>query len=159
MISEGSDERGRARQLTAGVRDALREVGLQLTLLNHQVSARLEIRDVDLDCLNLISRSGPLTPGALARTAGLPPATVTGVLDRLEKGGWIVRERDPEDRRAVRVQARAERGPEVLAQFRGMNSAMDGVCAGYSPAELEVIADFLRRTAAAGGDEVAKLSR
>jgi hypothetical protein len=32
----------------------------------------------------------------------------------------------------------------------GMNSAMDELCADYSPAELELLADFLRKVAAAG---------
>jgi DNA-binding MarR family transcriptional regulator len=57
-----------------------------------------------LECLDLIDRYGPLSPSALARRAGLHPATMTGVLDRLERDGWIVRERDPADRRGVLVQ-------------------------------------------------------
>ncbi|GAA0471828.1 MarR family transcriptional regulator [Paractinoplanes deccanensis] len=158
-MSEGTTDRRRARRLATGVKDALREAGLQLTLLNHQVSARLELRDVDLDCLNLIGRDGPLTPGALAKAAGLPPATVTGVLDRLENAGWIARERDVTDRRAVLVRALPDRAGEVLAQFRGMNFAMDDICAGYTPEQLEVIADFLRRTAAASVQEAAKIGR
>jgi DNA-binding MarR family transcriptional regulator len=138
------------RRLTNGVREALREVGLQLALLNHQVGGRLELRDVDLDCLNLISRHGPLGPGALARRAGVHPATMTGILDRLERAGWVVRERDPDDRRGVRVRALPDRSAELLGLFAGMNGAMDTVCAGYTPEQLETITDFLRRTAAAG---------
>jgi len=38
---------------------------------------------------------------AIAEHHGLPPSTMTGVLDRLESGGWITRELDPEDRRAT----------------------------------------------------------
>ncbi|MEV4351670.1 MarR family transcriptional regulator [Actinoplanes sp. NPDC049596] len=140
------------------MRNALRELGLQLALLNHQVSARLDMRDVDLDCLHLIVRNGPFSPGALAKAAGLPPATVTGVLDRLERGGWIVRERDTADRRAVMVRIVPERGADVLAQFRGMITAVDDICGSYSAEQLEVIADFLRRTATAGGEEAAKLT-
>jgi DNA-binding MarR family transcriptional regulator len=159
MSSVESADRRSGRRLAGGVRHALRELGLQLTLLNHQVSARLELRDVDLDCLHLIVRNGPFSPGALAKAAGLPPATVTGVLDRLEKGGWIVRERDAADRRAILVRIVPERGADVLAQFRGMITAVEDICASYRPEELEVIADFLRRTAAAGSDEAARLSR
>src|SRR5690349_19180548 len=99
------DSSRRRRRLTAGVKESLRELTNQLSLLNHQVGARLELRDVDLDCLDLIARYGPLSPSALARRAGLHPATLTGILDRLQRGGWVVRERDPEatDRRAVSV--------------------------------------------------------
>jgi len=103
-----SEDRGAARhrrRLTTAIKESLRELSIQLSLLNHHVSGRLELNDVDLDCLDLISRHGPLSPSALARRAGLHPATITGILDRLERGGWVARDRDQADRRAVRVRA------------------------------------------------------
>jgi DNA-binding MarR family transcriptional regulator len=122
----------------------------QLSLLNHQVRGHLELKGTDLECLDLISRDGPLSPSALARRAGLHPATLTGILDRLERGGWIVRERDPDDRRGVLIRAERARGAEVLRLYSGMNSAMDQILAEYDEAELELLAGFLRRTAEAG---------
>ena len=98
------------------------ELRVQLALLNHQVGPHLEIHDVDLDCLDIISRHGPLSPSALAPPASLHPATMTGILDRLEKGGWIIRERDPEDRRAVAVRALPDRGAELFGLFAGMKA-------------------------------------
>jgi len=146
-----------ARRLANGVKTGLRDVGLQLALLNHQVGSRLKLRDVDVDCINLLSRHGAMSPGALARKAGLHPATMTGVLDRLEKGGWVARDRDPADRRAVVIRALRDRGAELLGLYQGMNAAMDGICAGYTPEQLEVIGDFLRRTAEAGDAAAAEL--
>ena len=87
----------------------MRELSVRLSLVNLQVSGRLEMRHIDLDCLDLIGRHGPLSPTALARLAGVHAATVTGILDRLEKAGWIARDRDPSDRRAVVVRVRRER--------------------------------------------------
>ena len=141
----------RRRRLTLGIRDSLRELGRQLSLLNHRVGARLELRDVDLECLDVIARHGPLSPSALARRTGLHPATMTGILDRLERGGWITRDRDPDaaDRRAVTVRNRRERNAEVLRLYSGMNTSLDQILAGYAEAELEVLADFLRRTTTA----------
>jgi DNA-binding MarR family transcriptional regulator len=142
----------RRRRLTTEVRESLRELGNQLSLLNHRVGARLDLRDVDLDCLDLVARYGPLSPSALARRAGLHPATTTGVLDRLERGGWVVRERDPDggDRRVVVVRLLRERAGEVFRQYAGMNAALDEICAGYGEAELELLARFLRQTTEAG---------
>jgi DNA-binding MarR family transcriptional regulator len=74
---------------------------------------------------------------------------MTGVLDRLERGGWVARERDPSDRRAVVVRALRSRNAEMMRLYSGMNTSMDDLCAGYGETELEVLADFLRRTAAA----------
>ncbi|MFF5290429.1 MarR family transcriptional regulator [Paractinoplanes globisporus] len=146
------------RRLAIQIKEAMRDASLQLALLNHQVGARLKLRDVDFDCLNLVSQHGSLGPGALAKLAGLHPATMTGVLDRLEKAGWVARERDPDDRRAVLVRAAKERGREVLDLFDDMNGKMDEICTDYTADELALIAGFLRRTAAAGREATATLT-
>ena len=156
--AEDREARRRRRRLNRAIKESLRALSFQLSLLNHHVGARLDLKDVDLDCLDLIARHGPLSPSALARRAGLHPATMTGILDRLERGGWVVRERDPSDRRAVVVRALRERNAELMRLYSGMNASMDEICAGYGDTELELLADFLRRTANAGGratDELA----
>jgi DNA-binding MarR family transcriptional regulator len=148
----------RRQQLTAEIRAALRELGIQLALLNHHVSARLKLNDVDLDCLNLVDSHGPLSPSALARRSGLHPATITGILDRLEGGGWVTRDRDPSDRRAVLVRALPDRNADLMRLYSGMNVSMNKLLARYNDTELELLADFLRRTTNAGqnaADEIA----
>jgi len=140
----------RRRRLVTAIRDSLRELNSQLSVLNHHVGARLELRDVDLGCLELLARHGPLSPGALARHAGLHPATMTGIVDRLERAGWVARERDPADRRAVLVRPLRERGAELFRLYGGMNRSLDEICAGYTDEELMLLADFLSRTTTAG---------
>jgi DNA-binding MarR family transcriptional regulator len=148
--TSATDDARRRRALVVAIKQSLRELINQLSLLNHQVSAHLELKDADLDCLDLINRDGPLTPSALARRAGLHPATMTGVLDRLEKGGWIARDRDSADRRAVVIRALRDRGGEMMQLYSGMNRQINQICEGYGAPELEVLSDFLRRTTAAG---------
>jgi DNA-binding MarR family transcriptional regulator len=155
---ESAAARRQRRRVATAIKEALRELSVQLSLLNHQVGSRVELNDVDFGCLDLINRHGPLGAKALARRAGLHPATVTGILDRLERGGWIVRERDAVDRRAVVIRALRERNAEVFGHYAGMNAAMDDLLAGYSEAELEVIAGFLRRTTDAGQSATGELA-
>lgn len=131
------------------IRDALRDLTVQIALLNHQVGAHLDLRDADLECLDLISRYGPLGPTALAKRAGLHPATLTGVLDRLERGGWVIRTPNPSDRRAILVQVVKEKETEVVSMYAGINSTIDRVCSDYEDADLVMIADFVLRTARA----------
>ena len=152
------DAARRRRRLTTAIKESLRDLRGQLSLLNHHVGARVELKDVDLDCLELINRHGPLSPSALARRAGLHPATMTGILDRLERGGWVARDRDATDRRAVVVRTRRERGAELFRLYSGMNTSVDRICAGYTDAELELLADFLRRTTDAGRDATDELA-
>jgi DNA-binding MarR family transcriptional regulator len=159
-IHEPDPERAR-RRLTRALKEALRDLGGELSRLNQSVGGRLDLKGTDLECLDLITRHGPISPSALARRTGLHPATMTGVLDRLERDGWIVRERDPADRRGLLIRAQQGRGAEVLRLYlvdSGMNAALDQICAQYSGAELELLAGFLRRTAEAGRTAAEKLA-
>jgi DNA-binding MarR family transcriptional regulator len=163
MDSVRSEDTGSARhrrRQTTAIKDSMRELNNQLAMLNRRVSAQIDLRDTDLDCLELVARHGPLSPSALARRSGLHPATMTGVLDRLERGGWVTRERDPDaaDRRAVTIRIRRDRAPEIFRLYAGMNHLMDQILAGYSDSELELLADFLRRTASAGRDATEQLA-
>jgi DNA-binding MarR family transcriptional regulator len=151
----------RRRRLNRAVKESLRDLGAQLSLLNHSVGGRLDLKPTDLECLDLITRYGPLSPSSLARRAGLHPATMTGILDRLERGGWIGRDRDPSDRRGVVLRAARGRGADVLRLYlvdSGMNTAMDQICADYEDEDLELLIGFLRRTADAGRTAAEKLT-
>jgi DNA-binding MarR family transcriptional regulator len=141
----------------AGVKESLRLARNQLSVFSRQVGTRLELKDADLDCLDLIDRAGPLSPTALARLTGVHPATLTGILDRLERGGWIARERAENDRRAVQIRSLRDRQGELYGMLAGMNRSIEEICAGYSDAELAVVADFLRRTTEAGETAVRDL--
>ena len=159
-VSAAVDADRARRRLITTIKESLRAMSTQLSLLNHQVGARVELKDVDLNCLDLLARHGPLSPTALAKRAGLHPATMTGILDRLQRGGWVVRDRDPgaSDRRAVAVRPLRERGADLYRLYSGMNASLDEICAGYDDTELELLAGFLRRTTDAGQSAAADLA-
>ena len=156
---ERAEEIRRRQRSSAQVRESLRELRIQLSLLNYRIGSRLDLKDVDLDCLDILDVYGPLSPSALARRAGLHPATMTGVLDRLERGGWIARERDASDRRAVVVRILSDRYAELMRFYSPMNRSMNKILAKYSDSELEAIADFMRRTVDAGRSATDELTR
>ncbi|MGA2379041.1 MAG: MarR family transcriptional regulator [Spirochaetia bacterium] len=58
---------------------------------------------------------------ALAEELGVPPSTLTGMLDRLVDGGWLERDRDPDDRRAV-VMKGTEKLGELVRSLRHASS-------------------------------------
>ncbi len=156
---ERADEIRRRQRSTAQIRESLRELRIQLSLLNYRVGSQMDLKDVDLDCLDILDVYGPLSPSALARRAGLHPATMTGVLDRLERGGWIARERDAADRRAVVIKILRDRHAELMRSYSGMNRSMNKLLAKYSDGELEAIADFMRRAVDAGRGATEELTR
>jgi DNA-binding MarR family transcriptional regulator len=153
------DEGRRRRGLMNEVRVSVRALHNTLALLNHYVGVHVELKDVEVYCLDLLDQEGPLSPGTLAKRMGLHPATMTGILDRMERAGWVSRDRDSADRRAVVVSARRERDAEMLRLYAGMNGSLAEILAGYREEELEVLVDFLSRAAEAGKEAVDELSR
>ena len=65
---ERAEEIRRRQRATTEIRDSLRELRIQLALLNYRVGSQLELKDVDLDCLDILDapvRSPrPRSPGA-----------------------------------------------------------------------------------------------
>jgi DNA-binding MarR family transcriptional regulator len=142
-------KRARRRRIAAA-KQSLRELRIELAVLNHRVGSTIEIKEIDFDCLDVITRHGPISPTALARRVGVHLATMTGILARLESGGWIVRDRVETDRRAVLVRGVAEKQRDIIRLYEGMNSALDEILDGYSDDQIDFLVDFLRRCTHAG---------
>jgi DNA-binding MarR family transcriptional regulator len=136
---------------------AIREALVSLSTFNQCVGRPLGLNPVEFQCLDVVSRHERITPGRLADLCGLHPATVTGVLDRLEADGWVERERDAGDRRRVFVRARRERAPELGHRLGGMRRALREISEGYTDEELALILDFLNKAADAGEVQAAVL--
>lgn len=60
--------------------------------------------------------AGPRTPAELAEAAGVTRATMTGLIDTLERDGYVVREPDTSDRRMLSVRLTAK-GEQFLQEF------------------------------------------
>lgn len=133
------------------IQEALRDLAAEMGKLNHAVSLHVALRSGDLEVLDTVARFGPSSPTWLADSLSIHPATLTGVLDRLEEGGWIERRPDPADRRRVLIHALRDRGGELRRLYAPMANAVAELCASYSPAELAIILDFLHRARHAGG--------
>jgi len=125
---------------------ALRRAGSIMQLLGQVSADRIGINATDLNCLNLVALTGPMTAGELARATGLTTASITGVLDRLEEGGFVRRERDPHDRRRVIVNLGSGPGlREIGPTFGPLVKAWRATAADYSDDELQLLLEFQRR--------------
>lgn len=81
----------------------LRRIMRAMDVYSRQLSGSHGLTGPQLLCLREIAEQGSLTTGALALAIALSPATLTGILDRLEVRGLVSRERRPEDKRRVLV--------------------------------------------------------
>jgi DNA-binding MarR family transcriptional regulator len=135
-----SDER---RLLAIAFAVAVRQTGSLTNLMGQAAADRIGINATDLNCLNILSFSGSLTAGELARATGLTTASITGVVDRLEEAGFVSRERDPADRRRVVVTIVIEKAiREVASVFAPMVADWQELAGRYSDDELRLIVEF-----------------
>ncbi|MFE6308172.1 MarR family winged helix-turn-helix transcriptional regulator [Nocardiopsis sp. NPDC057823] len=131
------------------VEEAGRVLSAAAVMFHTAVGERLGIGPSDWKMMDLLERHGPCTAGELVRHSGLAPASVTGVLDRLQRRGMITRGRDESDRRRVVVTLTgvpAERAAEV---FGPLMRELGEVHADYDADQLALIAGYLTRAAAA----------
>src|SRR6476659_7508269 len=91
------------KALSAEFIEACRRMSTTTLLFHGAVADKLGLNPSDHKCADLVREHGPLTAGRLAELTGLTTGAITGVIDRLERRGWVKRERDPNDRRKVIV--------------------------------------------------------
>lgn len=82
---------------------SLRRIIRAVDLYSRRLIAQSGLSGPQLTCLRQLARRGPLQGNHLAEAVHLSPATVSGILDRLEQRGLIVRERQSDDRRRVLI--------------------------------------------------------
>lgn len=125
-----------------------RRLSTAVVLFHEAVGARLGLSAADQRAMALIEREAPVTAGRLAELTGLTPGAVTGLLDRLERAGYVRRSQDPGDRRRVLVSPAPERRPEVGDAFAELGRDMAAFMADYDERELALIVDYVQNTIA-----------
>jgi len=129
------------------LRNTLRQLRIELSIGTRRAAAATGLNDSDLDVLDVLARYGALSPTALAQRLGIHPATMTGVLTRLEKAGWVVRRRDVTDRRSVQVEPSGfDRMTEL---YSDANERLAQIAARLTPEAGEVILEYLHQVCAA----------
>jgi DNA-binding MarR family transcriptional regulator len=152
-----SRNRSHRSTLLAAVLREVRRMTAQSVLISEAVSERFGISSSDLECLDLALLSGGATAGEFAKATGLTTGAITGVIDRLERAGYVRRERDPTDRRKVIVRARPAMTRRIAPLYDSLQREMTALWGAYSDAELALILDFLARSCDLAVQEIAKL--
>ena len=124
---------GRRAQLAALIRQYQRDIDA----FDQAVADRVGLSRTDLRCLDLVLEltvaGTAVTPRRLAEAAGLTPSTITSVLDRLERAGYLRRIREQGDRRQVRLQ--------LTATFAEVAEEIFGPVAAEGEAQLRQLSD------------------
>ena len=140
----------------------LQEFSLEANRYVDAAGARNDMHRTDLNALSVImehtAKNQVVTPGVLRRELHLSSPATTALIDRLDRSGHVVRERQGTDRRQVQLRMTAKAFEDGGAMFLPLARHMGAVMEGFTPEELEVATRFLTAMIAAtvrAGEEAA----
>jgi DNA-binding MarR family transcriptional regulator len=116
-------------------------------MYNTTIAEVLGLNLTDLRCFEMIARSTerPITAKRLAEFTGLTTAAITGVVDRLEAGGFVRRTPHPSDRRQIALEPVEAAVQRITELYQPLQRGMNAFVGEYSDEELALIADYLER--------------
>lgn len=132
-------------ELLQALENQSRELSTRTVIFHHFIGERLGLNPTDHKCLDIIIRAeNPMTATQLAEETGLSTGTITGVMDRLEKAGYVKRKRDPNDRRLIFIKPLLDKAMMKLGPiFEPMRQATTNLYSKYTDEELTTILDFI----------------
>jgi DNA-binding MarR family transcriptional regulator len=113
VAARSSKKPNERSELVAQLDQAGRAMSTVAVLFHTAVSEKCGLSVSEEKALDLLQRFGPMTAGELSEKSGLAKASVTGLIDRLERKGFARRAADESDGRRERVEV----APHALAKF------------------------------------------
>jgi DNA-binding MarR family transcriptional regulator len=131
----------------------LRRLNVELDAVGQRFAQLHGLNRTDVRALVAIMdaarRGEALTAGRLGEAVELRSASVTALVDRLERVGHVRRVRDPDDRRRVALEMSDSAMAAGAEHFGGLARDMTAAMAGYTDDELAVVRRFLEDMTAA----------
>ncbi|MEV8019466.1 MarR family transcriptional regulator [Streptomyces sp. NPDC086554] len=93
----GEDAKAERTGVQERLTSAGRENSAATVMFHSAVAARQGLSATESKTLDLLERGGPLTAKDLAERTTLAPASVTGLVDRLENKGFVRRKREVDE--------------------------------------------------------------
>ena len=109
------------------------------------VGHELAVNPTDLQAMQHLISSGPLSPTVLSHRLGISTAAVTAVVDRLVGVGHATRTQHPTDRRGVVVVPTPASVDRAMGALMPMIMGIDGVLGGFDDDEQATITAYLER--------------
>lgn len=136
------------RELLERLEESVQDNGNTNVLLVHAISQHIGISAVEFECWSLIASHGPFTAGELARRCRITTGGMTGMIDRLERRGYVRRQADPNDRRRVIVAAlkNDEAIEKARELYQPLQQSFNKLIESYTDDELQFILQFMQRT-------------
>jgi predicted transcriptional regulator len=135
-----------------------REMSTATVMFHTAIAETRGLSAVESKVLDYLARFGPQTPKDLAQLSGLAPASVTAMIDRLERKGIVNRQRHPDDRRKVLIALDQDAIASGVHLWDHLVKGMYELCDRYTDDELRTIIGFAQAAAALTHESTAKLT-
>ncbi|MBB3157011.1 DNA-binding MarR family transcriptional regulator [Microbacterium proteolyticum] len=138
------------------IMEAMRSYRTAEMAMRRRTQASMSMTENELLVLRLLTRASAsareVTPIDLARHLGVSTASVTALLDRLERSGHLQRGPHPTDRRKVLVSTTGHADVEMHDTLSSMHARMMQATRGMSDNETAAVTSFLHRMRCAVAD-------
>lgn len=121
---------------------AMRRASSQGVIFSQAVAGHAGISSADMECMDFLIMEGRITAGRLAELTGLTTGAITGMIDRLEKAGYVRRERDESDRRKVYIATVPASVAKIGKFYEALQRAVWKNWSAYTDEELRLLLRF-----------------
>jgi DNA-binding MarR family transcriptional regulator len=136
-----------------------REISAAAVMFHSAVAARRGLSATEEKAIDILMREGPLTHSELTRHTGLAPASVSNLIDRLERKGYAERSPHPQDGRRVLVAAKTQHVyAEMAPLFEDWTLSLGELYGDFTDDQLAAIASFMHKAAERQREATARIT-
>ncbi|MFS0766964.1 MarR family winged helix-turn-helix transcriptional regulator [Peribacillus phoenicis] len=121
----------------------LQRYGMRSVLFQQNMAQKIGVSHTDLKSAEILNETGTITAGELSKITGLSTGSVTALINRLEKSGYVKRERDQLDGRRVMIAPIPERQEQIKSHYQSLSMSTKELCSSYNEQELILINQFV----------------
>lgn len=131
------------QELIEELSQTIQRSGTLTVLHTNAVADRVGLSATEFESMDLITRCQPISAGKLALKCGLTTGAITGIVDRLEKAGFVRRKSDPRDRRRVLLEPikDPEKNKQIHELYQPISEAFEKFVSEYTEEQLQFLVD------------------
>lgn len=125
------------RRLEGIAREMMKVIPVFIRKVHTGTIQQMSLTPVQFFVLSLIEEKGFSRIGEISRELAISPPTATGIVDRLERDGFVKRMHDKEDRRAVNIVLTKKGGALLEKAGKGKYERMKQILGILTPEDRE----------------------
>lgn len=143
------------KELIDELNQSVQRSGTLTVIHTNAIADKIGLSATEFEAVDIITNNQPVSAGQLASFCGLTTGAVTGLVDRLERAGFVRRKSDPTDRRRVLLEHVhvPQIEDEVRQLYQPISVAYDTLLSKYTPEQLEFLLEYTNTL----NDEVEKI--